>query len=49
MSWFKRSPRKNEPSRTSRPPQTISPMTQQMLDRAKLTGPKQKNKKSKTD
>jgi hypothetical protein len=45
MSWFKRSPRKNEPQKPHvyHPPQT-TPAAQRMLEEAKATGPDKKNK-----
>lgn len=49
MSWFKRSPRRNEPPKPHvyHPPQK-TPAAQRMLDEAKETGPFQKNKKPKS-
>jgi hypothetical protein len=46
MSWFKRSPRKNEPAKPHAPPHHSSPATERMMDQAKKTGPKQKKVKS---
>jgi hypothetical protein len=48
MSWFKRSPRRNEPQKTHvyHPPQT-TPASERMLEEAKAIGPFKKNKKVK--
>jgi hypothetical protein len=48
MSWFKRSPRRNEPQKPHvyHPPQP-SPTAERMLEEAKSTGPFKKNKKLK--
>jgi hypothetical protein len=48
MSWFKRSPRRNEPSKPHvyHPPQN-TPATERMLEEAKSTGPDKKNKRAK--
>jgi hypothetical protein len=48
MSWFKRSPRRNEPQNTLvfHPPQN-TPATERMLEEAKSTGPDKKKKKVK--
>lgn len=40
MSWFKRSPPKHPPHRTSHQPHRTSPATEKMMDEAKKTGPK---------
>lgn len=49
MSWFKRSPRRNEPYKPHvyHPPQT-TPATERMLDEAKQIGPDKKKKKIKS-
>jgi len=48
MSWFNRSPRRNEPQKQHvyHPPQT-TPATERMLEEAKSTGPDKKNKRVK--
>lgn len=48
MSWFKRSPRRNEPQKPHvyHPPQN-TPATERMLEEAKATGPDKKNKRVK--
>jgi hypothetical protein len=45
MSWFKRSPRRNEPKTPHiyHPPQS-TPTTERMLEKAKAVGPDQKKK-----
>lgn len=45
MSWFKRSPRKNEPAKRYIPtPHRISPTSEQMMDKAKTLGPNKSEK-----
>ena len=46
MSWFKRSPRKNEPVRPHTAPHHSSPATQKMLEEAKKTGLKKEKVKN---
>jgi hypothetical protein len=49
MSWFKRSPRRNEPHKPHvyHPPQT-TPTSERKLEEAKAVGPGQKKKKVKS-
>ena len=47
MSWFKRSPRKNEPYKPHSQPHHTSPATERMLEEAKKIGPTKVKKKSK--
>lgn len=48
MSWFKKSPRKNEPAKQHSMPHHTSPITERMMEEAKATGPDYKSKKPKT-
>ena len=50
MSWFKRSPRRNEPAKQHAIPHDISPATERMMEEAKATGPNyiKESKKRKT-
>jgi hypothetical protein len=50
MSWFNRSPRKNEPEKHHTTPRRASPSSNKMMEEAKAKGPdKTKNNKSKVD
>jgi hypothetical protein len=44
MSWFKRSPRKNEPAKPHAAPHHTSPAAERMMEKAKATSPKKKEK-----
>jgi hypothetical protein len=46
MSWFKRSPRKNEPQKPHTVPHHTSPAAERMMDEAKKTGPKKEKVKN---
>jgi hypothetical protein len=44
MSWFKRSPRKNEPAKPHAAPHHTSPAAERMMEKAKATSPKKRDK-----
>jgi hypothetical protein len=49
MSWFKHSPPKHPPHRSHPHPHRSSPAAERMMEEAKATSPKVKQKKSKPE